>query len=77
MLFDFDIKYRTGKLNKTAEALSHHCYVQGEMHSDSDSEEYETSSYTTVCDELEEIADGDKLSIECKVAIQNKQNNFA
>ena len=39
VLFGFDFKYRTGKLNKTVEALSHHPYVPGEMDSDSDSEE--------------------------------------
>ena len=34
-LFDFDNKYRTGKLNKAADALSHHPYVSEEVHSNS------------------------------------------
>ena len=29
------------------------------------------------CKELEEIINGEKLPIECKVAIQNKQNKLA
>ena len=44
------------------------------MDSDSESEEYETISYTVVFEELKEIIDGVKLHIECKVAIQNKEN---
>ena len=52
-----------------------HCpYVLEEMDSDSESEEYETISYTMVCKELEEIINGEKFPIECKVAIQNKDN---
>ena len=33
VLFHFDIKYRTGKSNKAADALSHHPYVPGKMDS--------------------------------------------
>ena len=50
-LFEFDLKCRTGKSNKAADALSPHPYVPGEMDSDSDSEEYKTISSTTVCKE--------------------------
>ena len=72
VLFDFYIKYRKAKSNKAADTLS-----PGEMDSGSDSEEYETMSYTTVCKKLEDIIDGEKLPIECKVAIQEKQNKPA
>ena len=43
-LFDFDIKYRTGRLNRTVDALSCYSYVPGEMDRGSDPEEYETIS---------------------------------
>ena len=56
------------------EQVSHHPYVPEEKDSDSESEECETISYTMVCKELEEITDGDKLPIECKVAMQNIEN---
>ena len=75
-LFDFDIKYRKGKLNKAVDTLSHCHYVLGEMGSDSESEEYETISYAMICEELEEVINGEKLPIECKVAIQKKENNL-
>ena len=71
-LLDCDIKYRTGKANKAAAALSHCPYVPGEMNSGSDSEKYETILYTTVCEELGDIIDGEELPIACKVAIQEK-----
>ena len=57
VLFHFDIKYRTGKLNKAVDALRHHPYVLEEMDSNSDSEEYETILYAMACEELEEIID--------------------
>ena len=40
-------------------------------------EEYETSLYAVGCKELEEIIDGEKLPIGCKVAIQNKEDKPA
>ena len=67
-LFDFDIKYRTGMLNK-ADALSHHPYDSGEVDSNPESEEYETILYAIECEELEEILDGEKIPQECKVAM--------
>ena len=57
--------------------LSHHPYVPEEMDNDSGSEEYETISCTTVCEELEEIIEWEKLPIECKVDIKNKGNKPA
>ena len=59
------------------DTLSHHPYVPQELYTDSESEEYETTSYAMVCEELEVIIDEEKLSIECKVAIQNKENKPA
>ena len=76
-LFGFDIKYRTGRSNKAAGALSCHPYVLEEMDNDSKSKQYETISYTMVCEELEEIIDKEKLPIECKVAIQKEENKPA
>ena len=54
-LYDFDIKYRTGKSNQAADALSHHPKSIDDESSDSDSEKYETITYAVVCDDLYEI----------------------
>ena len=59
------------------DTLSHHPYVPGEMDNDSEYEEYETISYAMVCEELEETIDGEKLPMEYKVAIQNKEKKPA
>ena len=41
-LFNFNIKYRTGRLNQVADAMSCHPIVPGEIDSDCESKEYET-----------------------------------
>ena len=76
-LFDFDVKYRTGKLNKAEDTLSCHPFIPEEMDSVSDSEDYKTISYATVCKELEAIFNWEKPLIDCKVANQDKCNKPA
>ena len=60
-LFDFDIKYRTGKSNKVVDTLTHCPCDTEEVDSNPESEEYETISYAIECEELEEILDGKKI----------------
>ena len=72
-LFDFDIKYRTGKSNQAADALSHHPKSSVDISSDRESEEneeYETLSYEVISDDLTELIDGIKIPIELKKKIQ-------
>ena len=63
-LFDFDIKYRTGKSNQAADALS--CLPKSSVDKSSDrgsEEEYETISYEVISDDL---IDGIKMPTELK-----------
>ena len=53
-LFDFDIKYRSGKLNQAADALSHRPMTD-EILSDTESDGYKTISYAVMCDDLSEV----------------------
>ena len=70
-LFDFDIKYRMGKSNQAADALSHQPKSSVVMSSDKGSEEeYETISYEVISDDLTEAIDGIKIPIELKNEIQ-------
>ena len=45
-LFNFNIKYRSGKLNQVADALSHCPMTDNEVLSNSESDGYKTISYT-------------------------------
>ena len=66
-LFDFNIKYRTGKSNQAADALSHCPKSSLDMSSDrGGEEEYETISYEVISDDLTELIDGIKIPIELK-----------
>ena len=72
-LFDFNIKYRTDKLNQAADTLS--CCPKSSLDMSSDrgseeSEEYETISYEVISDDLTELIDGIKIPIELKKEIQ-------
>ena len=69
-LFDFDIKYRSGKSNQAADALSHRPKSENENFSDCESDGYETISYTVICDDLSEVIKGEKLPLEIKRAVQ-------
>ena len=70
VLFDFDIKYRRGKSNQAAHALSHHPKSSVDMSSDrGNKEDYETISYEVISDDLTEVIDGIKKPIELKIEI--------
>ena len=70
-LFDFNIKYRTGRSNQAADALSCHSKSSLDMSSDRGSEEeYETISYEVISDDLTELTEGIKIPIELKKEIQ-------
>ena len=71
MLFDFDIKYRMGKLNQVADALSCHPRSNIDVSSDKGSkEEYETISYEIVSEDLSDVINGIEIPMELKSEIQ-------
>ena len=72
MLFDFTIKYHTGKLNQTADALSHHPKSDIYIFSNAQSKEYETILYAIVNDDLTNVINWVKLPIHVKTAIQEE-----
>ena len=70
MLFDFDIKYRSGKSNQAADALSHCPVTDIEILSDTESDGYKTILYAVMCDDLREVIKGEKLPLDLKRAVQ-------
>ena len=65
-LFDFDIKYRTGKSNQTADTLSQQPV---NVNSDKD-EEWETILYEMVCQILNNHLSSTKLLYHIKLEVQ-------
>ena len=71
-LFDFDIVYRTGRTNHVADALSQRPKDpnSSDESSDSDSEDYETISYGTVCTLLNQQLKSSKIPHDVKCNVQ-------
>ena len=70
VLFNFDIKYRSGKSNQAADTLNHHPKTENETFSSCESDGHETILYAIVCDDLSELIKGEKLPLEIKRAVQ-------
>ena len=71
-LFNFNIKYRSGKSNKAADALSHCPVTDTEILSNAKSDRYKTISYAVMPNDLSEIIKEEKLALELKRAVQTK-----
>ena len=70
-LFDFDIKYRAGKTNQGADALSWQpVNPDSSSASSDDEEEWETISYEVVCQILDYHLDFSKLPYNLKHEVQ-------
>ena len=71
-LFDFNIKYRSGKLNQAPDTLSHHPMTDSEILSNTESDEYETISIAVMCDDLSEVIKEEKLPLDLKRTVQTE-----
>ena len=76
-LFDFNIKYRSGKSNQAADALSNHPTTDSEILSDTEGDEYKTILYAVMCDDLSEVIKGEKLPLDLKRAVQTEISQHA
>ena len=71
MLFDFEIKFRAGKTNQAADALSWQPEnPESSSESSGDEEEWETILYEMVCQILDHHLDSSKLSFHVKHEVQ-------
>ena len=71
MLFDFEIKYRAGKSNQAADALSRQPEnPNSSSESSDDEEEWDTISYEMVCQILDHHLDSTKLPYHVKHEVQ-------
>ena len=75
-LFNFDIKYRTGKLNQAADTLSCCPKTNSDIFSDNESDEYETILYAVVCDDLCDMIEGEKSPLDIKRTVQEEMKNW-
>ena len=72
MLFDFEIKYRAGKTNQAADALSQWPENPNSLsESSDDEEEWDTISYEMVCQILDHHLNSTKLPYHVKHEVQN------
>ena len=71
-LFNFDIKYGSGKSSQAADTLSHRPMTDSEILGNSESDRYETILYAVMCNDLSEIIKGEKLPLELKRAVQTE-----
>ena len=72
MLFDFEIKYRAGKSNQAADALSQWpVNPDSSSESSDDDEEWETVSYEMVCQILDHHLNSTKMPYNIKLEVQN------
>ena len=71
-LFDFEIKYRAGKSNQVADALSRHPpNPDSPSESSDDDEEWETMSYGMVCQIIDHHLGSTKLPYNLRYEVQS------
>ena len=72
-LFDFDIKYRVGRKNQVADALSHHPLNPDSSLESEDDDNWETISYGMVCQSINHLTNSMKIPSNMKYKIQNNE----